>query len=250
MGKVTLQRVFIVQSRSAWFRKGVKDGLPIALGYLAVAFTLGISARSAGFSPMEATLMSLTLNASAGEYVGFTLIAAGAGYFEIALMQAVANARYLLMSCALSQKLDPKAPLIHRLLIGYDVTDEIFGISIAVNGLLNPFYTYGAMAVAIPGWSIGTWLGVVMGDVLPGRLVSALGVALYGMFIAIIVPPARKSRLLAALIVISMAMSYALAKLPAFDFLSPGIRIIFLTVLISGVAAVLFPIREARSDAD
>lgn len=250
MGEATLQKVFSVLSRSAWFRKGVRDGLPIALGYLAVAFTLGISARNAGFSPMQATLMSLTLNASAGEYVGFTLIAAGAGYFEIALMEAVANARYLLMSCALSQKLDPKAPLIHRLLIGYDVTDEIFGISIAVDGILNPFYTYGAMAVAIPGWSIGTWLGVVMGDVLPGRIVSALSVALYGMFIAIIVPPARRSRLLAALIALSMAMSYALTKLPAFSILSPGARIILLTVVISGAAAILFPVREANSDAN
>ncbi len=238
-----------MQSRSAWFFKGVRDGLPIALGYLAVAFTLGITARNAGFTALEATLASLTLNASAGEYVGFTLIAAGAGYFEIALMEAVANARYLLMSCALSQKLDPKTPLLHRLIIGYDVTDEIFGISIAVEGRLSPWYPFGAMAVAIPGWSLGTLMGVVMGNVLPLRIVSALSVALYGMFIAVIVPPARRDRLLAALIALSMALSYALTKLAVFQFLSPGVRIILLTVLVSGGAAALFPVREAKRDA-
>ncbi len=238
-----------MQPRGAWFSKGVKDGLPIALGYLAVAFTLGITARNAGFTAFEATLASLTLNASAGEYVGFTLISAGASYFEIVLMEAVANARYLLMSCALSQKLDPKTPLVHRLLIGYDVTDEIFGISIAVEGRLNPFYTFGAMAVAIPGWALGTYLGVVMGNVLPLRIVSALSVALYGMFIAIIVPPARKDRLLAALIALSMALSYALAKMAAFHFLSPGIRIILITVVVSGAAAALFPVKEEKRDA-
>lgn len=232
------------QSNSAWFRKGMKDGMPIALGYFAVAFTLGITAKNAGLTALQATLASLTLNASAGEYVGFTLIAAGAGYVEIAIMELVANARYLLMSCALSQKLAPDVPLWQRLLIGYDVTDEIFGISVGVPGRLNPFYTFGAILVAVPGWSGGTFLGVVMGNVLPLRAVSALSVGLYGMFIAIIIPAAKREKIVAVLIAISFALSYLVNRWSVFDSISSGMKTIILTVLIAGSAAVLFPIKE------
>ena len=174
------------------FARGMRDGIPIALGYLAVAFTLGIAAKNAGFTALQAMLASLTNNASAGEFAGFTLIAAGSGYLEVAVMELVANARYLLMSCALSQKLPPDTSLLHRFLISYDVTDEIFGISMAYPGRLNPFYSYGAFAVAIPGWAGGTFLGVLMGSLLPASIVRALSVGLYGLFLAIIVPPAKK----------------------------------------------------------
>lgn len=235
-------------SNSSWFRKGMKDGMPIALGYFAVAFTLGITARNAGLNALQATLASLTLNASAGEYVGFTLIAAGAGYVEIAIMELVANARYLLMSCALSQKLSEDVPLWQRLLIGYDVTDEIFGISIGVPGKLNPFYTFGAIVVAIPGWSGGTLLGVLMGNVLPLRAVSALSVGLYGMFIAIIIPAAKKEKIIAALIAISFGLSFVVNKWSVFDSISSGMKTILLTVLIAGTAAILFPVKEQEDD--
>lgn len=228
-----------------WFVKGVRDGLPICFGYFAVAFALGISAKNAGFSPLQATLTSLLLNASAGEYAGFTLISAGAGYLEVMLMEAIANARYLLMSCALSQKLSPDAPLWQRMLLGFDVTDELFGISVAVEGKLNPFYTFGAMSVSIPGWSLGTLFGVLLGNVLPLRAVSALSVGLYGMFLAIIIPPARKNRVVAGAIVVSFVLSYLFNTLPCFDFISSGIKIIVLTVVISLAAAFLFPVKEA-----
>lgn len=177
------------------FARGVRDGIPIMLGYLAVSFTLGIAARNAGLTAFQAALASLTNNASAGEFVGFTLIVSGASYFEMALMELVANARYLLMSCAMSQKLAPDTPLRHRLLIGYDLTDEIFGISMAQPGYLNPWYAYGAFVVAIPGWAVGTYLGVLMGNILPARVVSALSVGLYGMFLAVIVPPGAEKPL-------------------------------------------------------
>ena len=134
-----------------WFSRGLRDGLPIALGYLAVSFTLGIAAKNAGLSPFQAMLASLTNNASAGEFAGFTLISAGAGYLEVALMVFIANARYLLMSCALSQKLPQKTPLRHRLLIATDIADEIFGVSMAVPGKLNPFYTYGINCRSVLG---------------------------------------------------------------------------------------------------
>jgi len=130
----------------------MRDAIPIALGYLAVAFTLGIAARNAGVYALPATIMSLTNTTSAGEFAAITAIAGGVGYAELALMQLVINLRYMLMSCALTQKLDPKFSIIHRFFIGFGVTDEIFGISVARKGKLNPCYMYGAMSIAIPAW--------------------------------------------------------------------------------------------------
>ena len=135
----------------------------------------------------------------------------------------------------------------HLYVSGYDVTDEIFGICVSVDGRLNPFYAYGAMLVALPGWAVGTYLGVRMGSILPARLVSALSVALYGMFIAIIVPPARRSRFVAGLIAASMALSALLTCLSCFQFLSSGMRVILLTVALSAAAAILKPIEEASA---
>lgn len=228
--------------------KGLRDGVPISLGYFAVSFSLGIAARSAGFTAFQALLMSLFNNASAGEFAAFTLVGAGAGYLEVALMTLVTNARYLLMSCALSQKLPADTPLLPRLLIGFDVTDEIFGVSIAYPGRLNPVYTYGVILAALPGWALGTFFGVLMGNALPVRLVSALSVALYGMFIAVIVPPARQNRVLAVLIVASMALSWLFSAVDLFQFMSSGAQVIVLTVAISAFAAWRFPIREEVSE--
>ena len=154
----------------------------------------------------------------------------------------IANARYLLMSCALAQKFAPGTPFFHRLIIGYDVTDELFGITIARPGYLNPFYTYGAIALAAPAWAMGTALGIIAGNLLPVRVVSALSVALYGMFLAIIIPPARKNRVVAVLVMLSFALSFACGCLPGIASLSDGTRTILLTVLISCGAAVLFPV--------
>lgn len=231
------------------FAKGIRDGIPIALGYFAVSFSLGIAARSAGFTAFQSLLMSLFNNASAGEFAAFTLIAAGAGYVEVALMTLVTNARYLLMSCALSQKLAPSVPLRSRMLIGFDVTDEIFGVSIAYPGKLNPWYTYGVMLVALPGWAVGTYFGVLMGNILPLRLVSALSVALYGMFIAVFMPPTRKDKVIAMLVVASMFLSWAFSAIELFSFMSEGARVIFLTVAISAAAAWLFPVKDEEVSA-
>lgn len=225
--------------------KGLRDGVPIALGYFAVSFSLGIAARGAGLTAFQAMLASLLNNASAGEFAAFTLIGAGAGYLEVATMTLVTNARYLLMSCALSQKFDDSTGLVPRMLIGFDVTDEIFGVCVSVPGKLEPYYAYGVILAALPGWALGTYLGVLLGNALPMRLVSALSVALYGMFIAVIVPPARQNRTIAALIVISMALSWAFAAIEALAFMSSGARVILLTVGISAAAAWLKPIKEA-----
>lgn len=224
--------------------EGMRDGFPIALGYFAVAFSLGIAARNAGLTPVQGFLASILNNASAGEYAAFTLIAAGATYWEVAVITLIANARYLLMSCALAQRFSPETPFFHRLLIGYDVTDELFGITIARPGYLNPYYTYGAILLAAPAWAIGTALGIIAGNALPLRVVSALSVALYGMFLAIIIPPARKNRIVAALVVISFVLSFACEYLLGISALSGGTRTIILTVAISAAAAVLFPVKQ------
>jgi len=238
----------MVTDRRKWFVKGLRDGIPIMLGYFAVSIALGISARNAGMTAPQATIASALIMASAGQYIGFTLIAAGASYLEVMVMEAIANARYLLMSCALSQKLDPQLPLRHRLLMGLWITDEIFGVSVSVEGRLNPYYVYGMAAVATPGWALGTLTGVVLGNVLPARVVSALSVGLFGMFMSIFVPPARKNRVIAALVAISFAASWAFNGLSVFDGISSGVKIIILTVVISLGAALLFPVGEEGAD--
>ncbi len=230
------------------FIKGIRDAIPIALGYLAVSFSLGIAAKNSGLTAPLASLASLLCLASAGEFAGFTLIAASASYVEMAVMELVINIRYMLMSCAMSQKIPEDTSLPRRLLLGMTLTDEIFGISIAFPGKLNPYYSYGAVAVSAPAWTLGTGLGVIAGNVLPDNVVSALSVALYGMFIAIIIPPAKKNRVLFFIVLISMVLSAVFTFVPPLSNIDSGFRIIILTVVISLGAAVLFPIREEDSD--
>ena len=224
--------------------KGMKDGVPIMIGYFAVSFTLGIAAKNAGLTPFQAALVSLFNNASAGEFAAFTLIRSGAGYASVALMTLIANARYLLMSFALSQKLEENTGTIKRMILGFDVTDELFGISMMYPGKLDPIYTYGAMLLALPGWSLGTGLGALMGELLPIRIVSALSVGLYGMFIACIIPQAKKDRVVLYLIIACFALSGIVNLMPWFDIIPSGTKVILLTVLIAGAAAVLFPVKE------
>ena len=226
------------------FTNGIRDGIPIALGYFAVAFSLGIVAKKAGLNPFQGFLSSFLNHASAGEYAEFTVIMANAPYIEMAFVILITNIRYLLMSCALSQRFDPDTLNAHRLLVGFGITDEIFGISIGRTGALNPYYNYGAMAIALPSWSLGTALGIVAGNILPASAVSALSVALYGMFIAIFMPAARDDRKLLPVIFISMALSTLIQTMPLFDFISSGMKIIILTLIISMGAALLMPVPE------
>lgn len=229
------------ENNKKWFIKGIYDGIPIALGYFAVAFSLGITAKNAGLTPIQAMCASLLCNASAGEYAGFTSIAAKAGYIEIAIITFVANLRYLLMSFAMSQKISPETKQVHRYLIGFDLTDELFGISMAQKGYLNPFYAYGAMVFSIPGWASGTAIGALAGNLLPASIVSALSVALYGMFLAIIIPACRNNKVLTLIIAVCFVASYFASVLPIISSLSDGTRIIILTVVISSLAAIIFP---------
>lgn len=230
------------------FLRGCRDGVPIMLGYFAVAFTLGIAARNAGITALQAGVASLLNMASAGEYAGFKVIEERAGLIQVALMTLVANARYLLMSCALSQKLREETPMRHRLALGMTVTDEIFGLCIGVDGPLNPRYGYGIFTVSAFGWTLGTMLGVVVGNILPARLVSALSVGLFGMFLAAIVPKARQDRVVLVLILLAMGCSWLASVMEPLASLSSGMRVIILTVALSAAAAALFPVKEEQDE--
>lgn len=231
-------------NRKKWFFKGMKAGIPISLGYFAVSIALGIAAREAGISALQASITSLLINASAGEYVGFSLIAEQASLIEVAVMEAIANARYLLMSAALAQKLRPDTTLLQRLLLGFTVTDEIFGASISLPERLDPYFTYGAFCVATIGWTSGTCLGVILGEILPSFVTSALSVGLYGMFISVFIPESRKNKIVAVIVAVSFVLSAAFTYLPLLCEINTGIRTIILTVVISLGAAILFPIKD------
>ncbi|MCR4789488.1 MAG: AzlC family ABC transporter permease [Treponemataceae bacterium] len=232
----------------AWYRKGLKDGIPIALGYFAVSFTLGIAAKKAGLEPWQAAIMSFFMLASAGEFAVITIIASSSGYLQMFLTTLVVNLRYLLMSCSLSQKMDPKEKLHHRLFTAYSVTDEIFGISSNVQGRLNPFYNYGAASISSPAWTIGTFLGAAVGAILPARLENAFSVALYGMFLAVVIPGARKNKVIAGIVLVSFAASFAFSRIPYLCDISEGMRIIILTVVIAAAAALIFPVKEDTNE--
>ncbi len=236
-----------IKDKRMWFFKGLRHGVPIALGYFAVSFALGIQAKRAGLSAFQATLYSALCNASAGEYAGFTVMAANAPYLEMAIITLIVNARYMLMSATLSQKIDPSLPLQHRLRMGYCVTDEIFGASATVPGTLNPYYTYGLATSALSFWALGTCLGVITGNIFSPEVTTALSISLYGMFIAIIIPPARKNKVILGFIIIAMLCSYGASIAPLISALSEGSRIIILTLILSLAAALLFPVQDATT---
>ncbi len=226
----------------------MRDGFPIGLGYFAVSFSLGIIAKKGGLTPVIGFFSSLFVRASAGEYAGYTSIATHASYWELVIITVIANARYLLMNCALSQKFSSATGIVKRILVGACCTDEIFGISIAWPGYLKPSYTFGATAIAGPMWALGTALGIVAGGTLPVRAVSALSVALYGMFLAIIVPPSKKDKAVAIAVAASFALSYLFSILPVVKTISAGTRTIILTIVIAAAAAILKPVPDLPED--
>lgn len=231
------------------FRDGIRDGVPIGLGYFAVAFSLGIAAKAVGLTAGQGFLVSALCMASAGEYIGFTMIAGGASLLETAVATLIINARYLLMSCSLSQKMAPSMHMGHRLVTGYYITDEIFGASINRQGVFNPWYTYGLVVPAVPGWSFGTMFGVIAGNMLPLRVVSAFSVMLYGMFIAIVIPAAKKDKAVLGVVAVSFALSGLSQFLPLISAMSEGTKIIVLTVIIASAASVLFPRDDTEEEA-
>lgn len=234
--------------RKGIFTTGLRDGIPIALGYLAVSFSFGIAAVAAGLSPLEAILISMTNLTSAGQFAGIGIITAGGSFFELALSQFVINLRYSLMGISLSQKLDKSFTSPKRAVLGHALTDEIFGVSVSRTKPVTALYFLGLALLPYIGWSLGTALGSIFGELLNPMLRDALSVAIYGMFIAIIVPEAKNSVKTAFIILLAIAISCVIYYVPFFGFISDGFSIIICAVIASVIGALLFPVKEDADD--
>lgn len=227
------------------FTKGLKDGLPIGLGYLSVSFSFGIKAAAGGLTILQSLLISMCNMTSAGQVAGLDAMIRLAPLLEVALVQLTINIRYSLMSISLSQKLDQSMTLPHRLAASFFNTDEVFAVASSQTGLLGKSYLYGLGAMPYAGWSLGTFLGAAAGTILPASVSSALGIAIYGMFIAIIVPPAKKFRAVRLVVLLSFALSLLLTYAPLFSGVSGGVSVIVCAIVAAGAGALLFPIKEA-----
>ena len=234
-----------MKNRKKLFFSGIKDGIPIALGYLSVSFAFGISAVKSGISGLGAVFISATNLTSAGQVAGIEIIAAAGTLLEMAVTQFIINLRYMLMSLSLSQKTDESFTLLDRLIISFGITDEIFGVASSKHRIY-PIYMYGLVLMPFVGWTCGTLLGAFAGEILPEALKSSLGLAIYGMFIAIIIPPAKKEKGVLLSIIIAVALSFSLYYIPIFNFITEGFSIIICAVLSAGIAAYVQPIRESE----
>ena len=226
------------------FSNGLRDGIPICLGYVSVAFTFGLMCTENGLPFWIAVLISLTNLTSAGQFAGTALIIAGGGFLEIGITTFVINLRYMLMSLSISQKVDAKLSVPKRMAMSFGVTDEIFGVSMQKKGNITFAYFMGLMILPILGWSGGTLVGAVAVSLLPDMVRSALGIAIYGMFLAIIIPPARTERAIAWVIAIAGLISCVLYYVPLFNSISGGWMIIICAVVTSSIAAILWPVPD------
>ena len=226
------------------FFKGVRDGIPIFLGYLSVSFGFGILCINLGLSVATAVGISITNLTSAGQVAGVGIIAAGGTLIEMVLTQIVINLRYSLFAISLSQKLDSSFTTPHRVLASFGITDEIFAVSYAQEGKVKPAYMYGLILTPWVGWACGTLTGAVAGNILPAIVTSALGVAIYGMFIAIVVPEAKKSRPTAICVAIAVLLSCLFYYVPWLNAIPSGFTIIVCAVVASAVMAFAAPIDQ------
>lgn len=226
------------------FKKGLSDGIPIALGYLSVSFAFGISVVSAGLPVYIAVLISMTNLTSAGQFAGLGLMLSNASLVEAALTQLIINLRYSLMSVSISQKLHKSVSLPERFAVSAGVTDEIFAVAASKKHEIGAKYLYGLILLPYIGWATGTLLGAVMGSILPSVVQSALGIAIYGMFIAIFIPPMKKSSTVSVVVAIAAAMSCCFAYIPLLKNVSTGFVIIICAVFAAAVGAVLKPVDD------
>ena len=230
--------------KSSEYRTGVHTGLPVGMGYFSVSFGFGAMAVSQGMKALDAALISLTNLTSAGQFAGLTLIVAAATLWEMVLTQLVINSRYALMSLALSQRMGQRVGIVPRLLIAFFNTDEIFALAMARQEPLTVPFLLGLGTLPILGWTGGTLCGALAGSVLPVSIRTALGVMLYGMFIAIVVPPAREEKPVLAVVLLALVLSCLFAWVPGLQTVSSGISIVICTVAPAAVCAWLFPIPE------
>ncbi len=226
------------------FRRGVIHGFPICLGYLSVSFGFGITAVANGLTPLQATLISAFNLTSAGQAAGVGIIATMGSYIEMVLSQFIINLRYALMGISLTQKLDNCFITPHRMIAAFGITDEIFAVAYSQDGKIKPCYMYGMIFISWLGWVGGTLLGSLAGTVLPAIITGALGIMLYAMFIAIVVPPARQNGNILFAVLIATVLSIACYYLA--PFISSGFAIIICAVIASTIAAIVFPVKEGE----
>ena len=230
--------------RNTEYVRGFGRGIPVGVGYFSVSFGFGAMAAAQGIRVLDAALISLSNLTSAGQFAGLTLIVAGTTLWELILTQLVINSRYALMSLALSQRMGQRIGLPQRLVIAFFNTDEIFALAMAEKVPLTTSFLLGLGTAPILGWTLGTLTGALAGSVLPENIRAALGVMLYGMFIAIVVPPAREEKPVLAAVVLALALSCAFAWIPGLVEVSSGVAIVICTVAAAAVCAWLFPIKE------
>lgn len=234
--------------RKEEYLAGIKDGIPICLGYFSVSLAFGLTAVLAGMPVWAAVIISLTNLTSAGQFAGANLMLAYGNMIEMAFTMLIINARYFLMSLSVSQKVESSMKMRHRLAISYGITDEIFAVSMQRKEKLTTPYMAGLITTPVIGWTMGTFVGAVASTLMPEMLASALGIALYGMFIAIIIPPAREQKNVLFAVVLAIIFSVVFPYIPVLKQLSSGWVIIVITILVSGIAAWLFPIAEENEE--
>lgn len=230
------------------FLKGLTDGLPICVGYLSVSFAFGIFAVENGFTIWQALIISMTNVTSAGQLAAVPIIAGGGTLLEIAISQLIINSRYALMSVSLSQKVDKSINIFDRFIISFVNTDEVFAVASGQYGFVGKGYMYGLILTPYLGWSIGTLIGAAAGNILPGMIVSALGIAIYGMFLAIVVPPMKKEKSVILCVIIAVVLSCIFKYVPFFANVPGGFAIIICAVFASLICAFVAPVKEEENE--
>ena len=230
------------------FLEGIRDGVPICLGYFSVSLAIGLSAVLAGMPLWSTVLISLTNLTSAGQVAGINLLVANASLVELALTTLIINIRYFLMSLSVSQKVESRMTLKERMIVSFGITDEIFAVSMQRRGELTSLYMLGLILTPLIGWTGGTLVGAVASSFMPAQITSALGIALYGMFITIIIPPAREHKNVLITVILAVLASLAFTYLPLLKNLSGGWSIIIITIAVSALAAWLFPVKNAAEE--
>lgn len=228
------------------FINGIKDGIPISLGYFSVSMAFGLTAALSGFPMWAAILTSFTNLTSAGQFAGINIVIAGGRLVELAITTIIINMRYFLMSLSISQKIDSSMKLWQRFLISFGITDEIFAVSMRHQRALTAHYMAGLILTPVIGWTAGTAVGAVAISIMPQALSSAMGIALYGMFIAIIIPPAREKKSVLAAVLVSIVVSVIFKFAPILNSFSEGWTVIIIAVAVSAFCASVFPLKEVQ----
>ncbi len=240
-------RIIMNNNKLSDFKYGFKKGIPIAMGYIPVSFSFGFMAVNGGLPIWLAVLISVTNLTSSGQLAGTNLIIHGGTLLEITLNTFIINLRYFLMSLSLSQKVEKKTSILHRLIFSFGITDETFALAATEPKALSASYMYGLITGPFWGWTLGTLLGACASSLLPPSLKGAMGIALYAMFIAIIIPPSKKSKPVLTIVIMSIAIVCIIRYIPIFSFISYGFSIIIATVISSAIGAFLFPVSEENT---